>query len=63
MTSLANVPTEQDILSSFNVKTYCGGLNVIGPHKLIGSGGIRMCGLVGVGVALLKEVCHTWGEL
>jgi hypothetical protein len=23
-----------------------------------GSGTIRRCGLVGVGVALLKEVCH-----
>ena len=32
----------------------CGGLNMLGP----GSGTIRRCGLVGVGVALLKEVCH-----
>ena len=30
----------------------CGGLNVLGP----GSGTIRRCGLVGVGVALLEEV-------
>ena len=31
----------------------CGSLNMLGP----GSGTIR-CGLVRVGVALLKEVCH-----
>jgi hypothetical protein len=37
------------------------------PHRLtclsawlIGSGTIRRYGLVGVGVALLKEVCHCW---
>ena len=32
----------------------CSDLNVLGP----GSGTIRMCGLVGVGVDLLEEVCH-----
>ena len=36
----------------------CGGLNKNAPHKLIGSDTISE--LVGVGVALLKEVCH-WG--
>jgi hypothetical protein len=30
------------------------------PHRLIGSGIIRRCGLVGIGVVLLKDVCH-WG--
>ena len=35
-----------------------GSLNVIGPYNLIGSGAIRRCGFVGVGVALLEEVCH-----
>jgi len=42
----------------------CGGLNRFGPQKLaclnawhIGSG------LVGIGVALLEEVCHCWGGL
>ena len=30
-----------------NKFTYCGTLNVIGPHKLLGSGTIRRCGLVG----------------
>ena len=35
-----------------------GGLNMLGP----GSGTIRWCGLVGVGVALLEEVCHCGGE-
>jgi hypothetical protein len=28
--------------------------------RFIGSGTIRKCGLVGVGVALLEKVCH-WG--
>ena len=37
----------------------CGGLNMLGP----GSGTIRKCGLVGVGVALLEEVCHFGSRL
>ena len=41
----------------------CGSLNVIGSHKLIGSGTIRTCGPVKVGVALLEEVCHCGGGL
>jgi hypothetical protein len=36
----------------------CGGLNENGPLRPIGSGTIRMCGLIGIGVALLEEVCH-----
>jgi hypothetical protein len=32
----------------------CGGLNMLGP----GSGTIRRCILVGVGVSSLEEVCH-----
>ena len=35
----------------------CGGLDVLGP----GSDTIRRCGLVGVSVALLEEVCHYGG--
>ena len=42
----------------------CGGLNRYGFHRFmclnawpIRSGTIRKCGLVGVGVALLEEVC------
>jgi hypothetical protein len=27
------------------------------------SGTVRRCGLVGIGVALLEEVCHCVGEL
>jgi hypothetical protein len=38
---------------------WCGGLNVLGP----GRGTIWRCGLVGVGVALLEEVCHFGGGL
>ena len=34
--------------------TMCGGLNMLGP----GNGTIRRCGLVGVGTAILEEVCH-----
>jgi hypothetical protein len=28
-----------------------------------GSGTIRSCGLIGVDVSLLEEVCYSWGEL
>ena len=38
----------------------CGGLNENVPHRLLEIGTIGSCGLVGVGVALLEEVCH-WG--
>lgn len=34
----------------------CGSLNVIGPHKLIGSGTIRKCGFSRVGVALFEKL-------
>ena len=40
-----------------------GSLNVIGPHKLTGSGIIRKCGLVGVDMVLLEKVCHCGGRL
>ena len=50
--------------------THCGGLNRYGPHRLvcliawpIGSGTIRRCGLIRVGVALFKEVYHCGGGL
>lgn len=39
-----------------------GGLNGNGPNRPIGKGTISRCGLVRVGVALLKLVCH-WGPL
>lgn len=39
-----------------------GGWNENGPHRLLRSGIIRGCGLVGVGVSLLEEVYH-WGDL
>ena len=48
----------------------CVGLNRHDPHKLmcsnawlVGSGTIRRCGLVGVGVPLLEEICHCGGRL
>ena len=37
----------------------CRDLNMPGP----GSATIRKCGLVGVGIALLEEVCHCGGGL
>jgi hypothetical protein len=36
---------------------YCSGLNMLSS----GSGNIKRCELVGVGVALLEEVCHCAG--
>jgi hypothetical protein len=48
----------------------CGGLNRNGPYRLmclnawlIGSGAIKICGLVRAGMALLEEVCHCGGRL
>jgi hypothetical protein len=38
---------------------FCGGLNMLDPK----SDTIRRCGLVGVGVALMEEVCHCGGGL
>ena len=40
-----------------------GSLNAIGLHRPIGSGTIRTCGFVEVGMALLEEVCHCGGGL
>ena len=37
----------------------CDELNILGP----GIGNIRRRGLIGVGVALLEEVCHFGGGL
>jgi hypothetical protein len=37
---------------------HCGDLSENGPQRSIESGTIRRCGLVGVGVALLEEVCE-----
>ena len=44
-----------------NVIWWCGSLNEIGSHNLIGSGTIKKYGFVGVSVALLKEVWHCGG--
>ena len=41
----------------------CGGSNKTGSYRPIGRGAIRRRGLVGVGVALLEEVCHFGDEL
>ena len=39
-------------------ESQCGGLNKNVPHRLMESGTIKKSGFVGVGVALLEEVCH-----
>ena len=41
-------------VSSIYFHGSCDGLYMLGP----GSGTIKRCGLIGGGVALLKEVCH-----
>lgn len=38
--------------------SWCGGLNGNGPHRLIVSGTVRICGLVEVDVVLLEKVYH-----
>ena len=40
-----------------------GSLNVFGPHKFIENGSTRKCGMVGVDMALLEEVCHCGSGL
>ena len=40
---------------------YRGSLNVIGPHKIIGSGPTRRYDLFEIGMAFLEEVCHSGG--
>ena len=40
------------------VQKICGGLSGNGTQRLIESGTIGRCGLFGVVVALLEEVCH-----
>ena len=53
-----------------NTDVWCDGLNRNSLHRVmclhawpIGSGTIRKCGLIGVGMALLEEVCHCRGGL
>jgi len=37
-----------------------GSLDKNGPHRATGTGTLKRCDLVGVGVALFEELCH-WG--
>jgi hypothetical protein len=53
--------TMEDSGETPGVKGQHGGLNINGPHKLIGNSITRRYGVVGVGVAFLKEVC-PWGR-
>ena len=52
-------PSSRVIYKMGRKKGWYGGLNKFGP----GSSTIRMCGLVGVGVALLEKVCHCESRL
>ena len=45
-------------IESGSLQEQCGSLNVIVSHNVLGSGTIRNCGFVGVGVVLLEEVYH-----
>ena len=45
------------IKSIFDQVPFCGSLNTHGP----GSATIRRCGLVGIDVAFMEEVCHCGG--
>lgn len=40
---------------------FCGCLNKNGSYRPLDNGTIRRYSLVGIGIALLEEVCH-WGE-
>jgi hypothetical protein len=58
------------VLEIFSGDNDCGALNRYGPHRLMclnawpmGSGTIKMCGLLEVGVALLKGMCHCGERL
>lgn len=48
-------------LQAYGVQRMECGLNEKGPHRLIDSGTLKRCGLVGEGVLFLEEVCH-WGK-
>ena len=47
--------------TSIGARVERGGLNINAPPRPIGSGTIRWCGLVGVGVVLLGWVWLCWG--
>lgn len=44
----------------YNGKAPCSGLNKNALHRSIGSGTIRTCAFVGVGLAFLEEVHNYW---
>jgi hypothetical protein len=56
VTRMTNREAPDHILTNSLVRV-CGGLNILGP----GSSTIRRYGLVGIGLALLKESCHYGG--
>lgn len=48
---------------AFSIYRLRGSLKAIGPHNPTGSDMIKRRSFVGVGLALLEEVCHCGGEL
>ena len=70
MRSLLQSGPQADLKSFCYHQGPCGSLNRYGPlglmclnDRLTASGTIRSCGLVGVGVILVEEVCHCGGGL
>lgn len=58
-THLILIILPQSLIIIINLSPSYSGLNMLGS----GSGTIRICGLVGVGLVLFDKVCHFRGEL
>ena len=56
--ALRLLPVTLHLLWVWKTFPHCGGLNVLGP----GNDTIRRCGLDGVSMALLEEMCHCRGR-
>jgi hypothetical protein len=56
---LGSVPSVSILWNSSRNLYTCGGVNIFG----LGTGIIRNYDFVGIGVALLEEVCHSGGGL
>ena len=62
---LLETPMYNDICtndSNYSLVGYYGSC-ITGPHNLIGSGTIRKCDFVGVGIVLLEKLCQCESRL
>ena len=59
---LQNSNKISDMSLSNSTQEYCSSLNKVRHHNL-GSGTIRRCGFVGLGMTLLEEVYHCGGGI